>query len=63
MTPIEPEEDNFIGDVLGSFKPTHFDRMSASKLLSSIDSNVSFSLNYLDGGYIGDYIGDYHRAY
>ena len=24
---------------------------------------MSYSLNSLKGGYIGDYIGDYHRAY
>ena len=24
---------------------------------------VSYSLNFLKGGYIGDYIGDYYRGY
>ena len=25
--------------------------------------NLSYSLNSLKGGYIGDYIGDYYRGY
>ena len=25
--------------------------------------DMSYSLNSLKGGYIGDYIGDYHRGY
>ena len=26
-------------------------------------NHMSFSLNFLKGGYIGDYIGDYYRGY
>ena len=28
-----------------------------------LESNVSYSLNSLKGGYIGDYIWDYYRGY
>ena len=27
------------------------------------NGNMSYSLNSLKGGYIGDYIGDYYRGY
>ena len=29
----------------------------------TVRNHVSYSLNSLKGGYIGDYIGDYHRGY
>ena len=29
----------------------------------SIKSHMSYSLNSLKGGYVGDYIGDYYRGY
>ena len=32
-------------------------------VLGSPRANMSYSLNSLKGGYIGDYIGDYYRAY
>ena len=32
-------------------------------IFSPLNPYMSYSLNSLKGGYIGDYIGDYHRGY
>ena len=38
--------------------------MWLAQLLKSLDDPyMSYSLNSLKGGYIGDYIGDYYRGY
>ena len=41
----------------------HIQDCKLQKYRPEVGKHMSYSLNSLKGGYIGDYIGDYYRAY